>query len=67
MRVKNTIKVFEIDNTEIPASQKLDLHVKTHWDESSQMVEIDVNGKSYAVKLAELLAAVINVKRSNIL
>lgn len=66
MKIVNTIKVVEINNEQLPASQKMDIYVKTHWDEASQLVMIEVEGKAYSVKLQELLMAVVNVKRSNV-
>lgn len=66
MKIVNTLKVHQINNEDVPASQKLDIYVKSHWDEESGLITIDVKGIGYGVKLSDLLTSVLNVKRSSI-
>lgn len=63
MKVSNVLKVVQIDEDEVPASQNLSITVASHWG-ADELINIEIAGVKYGVKLEELLVAVVNIKNS---
>ena len=63
IKVKNEIKVYEIDNKKVDW-QKNSIQVVSHWNEENKIVLV-IDEKSYTVSANDLVTAIKNAQNIN--
>jgi len=63
IKVKSDVPVFEIDDMEVPAGERLWIQVSSHWNEDTKIV-LEFGGKKLTVLVCDISAAVTNASRT---
>jgi len=62
--VVNRIKVYQINDEDVPLNKEVNLEVHSYWNENSKVV-LFIDGKRYTVVAEDLKTAIENAQNTN--